>query len=73
MCVQVIPADHDLQKMLHQYEENREKILAASYLWYPDIQLHTHTELKIKIISFRKNMTIHLISLQRTTLYPIIF
>ncbi|XP_036391266.1 thymidine kinase 2, mitochondrial [Megalops cyprinoides] len=25
--VLVIPADHDLQKMLHQYEENREKIL----------------------------------------------
>ncbi|XP_049927085.1 thymidine kinase 2, mitochondrial isoform X1 [Epinephelus moara] len=30
--VLVIPADHDLQKMLHQYEENREKILEASYL-----------------------------------------
>ncbi|XP_044068963.1 thymidine kinase 2, mitochondrial isoform X6 [Siniperca chuatsi] len=30
--VLVIPADHDLQKMLHQYEENRDKILAASYL-----------------------------------------
>uniref|UniRef100_A0A7N8YPB6 Thymidine kinase 2, mitochondrial n=1 Tax=Mastacembelus armatus TaxID=205130 RepID=A0A7N8YPB6_9TELE len=29
--VLVIPADHDLQKMLHKYEENREKILAASY------------------------------------------
>ncbi|XP_073691953.1 thymidine kinase 2, mitochondrial [Garra rufa] len=27
--VLVIPADHDLQKMLHQYEENREKILMA--------------------------------------------
>ncbi|KAL6461323.1 hypothetical protein MHYP_G00294670 [Metynnis hypsauchen] len=27
--VLVIPADHDLQKMLHQYEENREKILTA--------------------------------------------
>lgn len=25
--VLVIPADHDLKKMLHQYEENREKIL----------------------------------------------
>ncbi|XP_037320948.1 thymidine kinase 2, mitochondrial isoform X1 [Pungitius pungitius] len=30
--VLVIPADHDLQKMLHQYEENRDKILAASRL-----------------------------------------
>ncbi|XP_040905994.1 thymidine kinase 2, mitochondrial isoform X1 [Toxotes jaculatrix] len=30
--VLVIPADHDLQKMLHQYEENRDKILAASYI-----------------------------------------
>ncbi|XP_071767546.1 thymidine kinase 2, mitochondrial isoform X2 [Centroberyx gerrardi] len=30
--VLVIPADHDLQKMLHQYEENRDKILAASHL-----------------------------------------
>ncbi|KAM9344969.1 thymidine kinase 2, mitochondrial [Symphorus nematophorus] len=30
--VLVIPADHDLQKMLHQYEENRDKILAASCL-----------------------------------------
>ncbi|XP_030011912.1 thymidine kinase 2, mitochondrial isoform X1 [Sphaeramia orbicularis] len=30
--VLVIPADHDLQKMLHHYEENREKILSASYL-----------------------------------------
>uniref|UniRef100_A0A4W6BPK7 Thymidine kinase 2, mitochondrial n=1 Tax=Lates calcarifer TaxID=8187 RepID=A0A4W6BPK7_LATCA len=30
--VLVIPADHDLQKMLHQYEENRDKILAASYV-----------------------------------------
>ncbi|XP_051280396.1 thymidine kinase 2, mitochondrial isoform X1 [Dicentrarchus labrax] len=30
--VLVIPADHDLQKMLHHYEENRDKILAASYL-----------------------------------------
>ncbi|XP_034755178.1 thymidine kinase 2, mitochondrial isoform X1 [Etheostoma cragini] len=30
--VLVIPADHDLQKMLHQYEENRDKILAASNL-----------------------------------------
>ncbi|XP_068573597.1 thymidine kinase 2, mitochondrial isoform X2 [Cebidichthys violaceus] len=29
--VLVIPADHDPQKMLHQFEENREKILAASY------------------------------------------
>ncbi|KAM8738108.1 thymidine kinase 2, mitochondrial isoform 1-T1 [Acanthopagrus schlegelii] len=29
--VLVIPADHDLQKMLSQYEENRDKILAASY------------------------------------------
>ncbi|XP_022624775.1 thymidine kinase 2, mitochondrial isoform X1 [Seriola dumerili] len=28
--VLVIPADHDLQKMLHQYEKNREKILATS-------------------------------------------
>ncbi|XP_046898313.1 thymidine kinase 2, mitochondrial isoform X1 [Hypomesus transpacificus] len=28
--VLVISADHDRQKMLHQYEENREKILAAS-------------------------------------------
>ncbi|XP_014030997.1 thymidine kinase 2, mitochondrial isoform X2 [Salmo salar] len=28
--VLVIPADDDLQKMLHQYEENREKILAGS-------------------------------------------
>ncbi|XP_063044886.1 thymidine kinase 2, mitochondrial isoform X2 [Engraulis encrasicolus] len=27
--VLVIPADHDLQKMLHQYEENKERILAA--------------------------------------------
>lgn len=27
--VLVIPADHDLKKMLHQYEENREKILMA--------------------------------------------
>ncbi|KAJ8400447.1 hypothetical protein AAFF_G00395710 [Aldrovandia affinis] len=27
--VLVIPADHDLPKMLHQYEENRERILAA--------------------------------------------
>ncbi|KAM3606792.1 uncharacterized protein V6R79_023334 [Siganus canaliculatus] len=27
--VLVIPADQDLQKMLHQYEENRDKILAA--------------------------------------------
>ncbi|KAG7214382.1 hypothetical protein INR49_023093 [Caranx melampygus] len=26
----VIPADHDLQKMLHKYEENRQKILATS-------------------------------------------
>ncbi|CAM4526786.1 unnamed protein product [Leuciscus chuanchicus] len=25
--VLVIPADHDLKKMLHKYEENREKIL----------------------------------------------
>ncbi|XP_078128759.1 thymidine kinase 2, mitochondrial isoform X2 [Sander vitreus] len=30
--VLVIPADYDLQKMLHQYEENRDKILAASDL-----------------------------------------
>ncbi|XP_041803451.1 thymidine kinase 2, mitochondrial isoform X2 [Chelmon rostratus] len=30
--VLVIPADHDLQKMLHQYEENRDKILATSYV-----------------------------------------
>ncbi|TMS01269.1 Thymidine kinase 2, mitochondrial [Larimichthys crocea] len=30
--VLVIPADHDLQKMLHHYEENRDKILSASYL-----------------------------------------
>ncbi|XP_040033979.1 thymidine kinase 2, mitochondrial isoform X2 [Gasterosteus aculeatus] len=30
--VLVIPADHDLQTMLHQYEENRDKILAASRL-----------------------------------------
>ncbi|XP_037637436.1 thymidine kinase 2, mitochondrial-like isoform X1 [Sebastes umbrosus] len=30
--VLVIPADHDLQKMLHQYEENRDKILTAGYL-----------------------------------------
>nr|XP_046257624.1 thymidine kinase 2, mitochondrial isoform X1 [Scatophagus argus] len=30
--VLVIPADHDLQKMLHQYEENRDKILAASII-----------------------------------------
>ncbi|XP_029926074.1 thymidine kinase 2, mitochondrial isoform X2 [Myripristis murdjan] len=30
--VLVIPADHDLQKMLHQYEQNRDKILAASHL-----------------------------------------
>uniref|UniRef100_A0A671VEP0 Thymidine kinase 2, mitochondrial n=1 Tax=Sparus aurata TaxID=8175 RepID=A0A671VEP0_SPAAU len=29
--VLVIPADHDLQKMLSQYEENRDKILAAGY------------------------------------------
>ncbi|KAK9541074.1 hypothetical protein VZT92_001149 [Zoarces viviparus] len=29
--VLVIPADHDPQKMLQQFEENREKILAASY------------------------------------------
>ncbi|KAM4614677.1 thymidine kinase 2, mitochondrial isoform 2-T2 [Polymixia lowei] len=28
--VLVIPADHDLQKMLHQYEENRDQILASS-------------------------------------------
>ncbi|XP_035771461.1 thymidine kinase 2, mitochondrial [Neolamprologus brichardi] len=28
--VLVIPADHNLQSMLHQYEENRAKILAAS-------------------------------------------
>ncbi|XP_057197422.1 thymidine kinase 2, mitochondrial isoform X1 [Triplophysa rosa] len=28
--VLVIPADHDLEKMLHQYEENREKILMAN-------------------------------------------
>ncbi|KAM9546234.1 thymidine kinase 2, mitochondrial-like isoform 1-T1 [Salvelinus alpinus] len=28
--VLVIPADDDLQKMLHRYEENREKILAGS-------------------------------------------
>uniref|UniRef100_A0A3B3S0P6 Thymidine kinase 2 n=1 Tax=Paramormyrops kingsleyae TaxID=1676925 RepID=A0A3B3S0P6_9TELE len=28
--VLVIPADHNLQKMLHQYEENREKILIDS-------------------------------------------
>ncbi|KAG7315008.1 hypothetical protein KOW79_021096 [Hemibagrus wyckioides] len=27
--VLVIPADHDLQKMLHQYEENREKIFTV--------------------------------------------
>ncbi|XP_053473266.1 thymidine kinase 2, mitochondrial isoform X1 [Ictalurus furcatus] len=27
--VLVIPADHDLQKMLHQFEENREKIFAV--------------------------------------------
>ncbi|XP_056317955.1 thymidine kinase 2, mitochondrial [Danio aesculapii] len=27
--VLVIPADHDLKKMLHQYEENRERILMA--------------------------------------------
>ncbi|AWP14498.1 putative thymidine kinase 2 mitochondrial [Scophthalmus maximus] len=30
--VLVIPADHDLQKMLQQYEENRDKILAAGCL-----------------------------------------
>ncbi|XP_070834120.1 thymidine kinase 2, mitochondrial isoform X1 [Chaetodon trifascialis] len=30
--VLVIPADHDLQKMLHQYKENHDKILAASYI-----------------------------------------
>ncbi|TNN63949.1 Thymidine kinase 2, mitochondrial [Liparis tanakae] len=30
--VLVIPADHDLQKILHQLEENRDKILAGSYL-----------------------------------------
>ncbi|KAM7384997.1 hypothetical protein PAMP_001100 [Pampus punctatissimus] len=30
--VLVIPADHDLQNMLHQYEQNRDKILATSYL-----------------------------------------
>ncbi|XP_063731191.1 thymidine kinase 2, mitochondrial isoform X2 [Eleginops maclovinus] len=30
--VLVIPADHDLQEMLHQFEENRDKILAASSL-----------------------------------------
>ncbi|KAF3708495.1 Thymidine kinase 2, mitochondrial [Channa argus] len=30
--VLVIPADHDLEKMLHYYEENRDKILAASCL-----------------------------------------
>lgn len=30
--VLVIPADHDLKKMLHQFEENRDKILAASPL-----------------------------------------
>uniref|UniRef100_A0A7N6A0Z1 Thymidine kinase 2, mitochondrial n=1 Tax=Anabas testudineus TaxID=64144 RepID=A0A7N6A0Z1_ANATE len=30
--VLVIPADHDLQNMLHQYEENRDKILAGSCL-----------------------------------------
>ncbi|XP_070697078.1 thymidine kinase 2, mitochondrial [Pempheris klunzingeri] len=30
--VLVIPADHNLQKMLRQYEENRDKILAASHL-----------------------------------------
>uniref|UniRef100_A0A096ME71 Thymidine kinase 2 n=1 Tax=Poecilia formosa TaxID=48698 RepID=A0A096ME71_POEFO len=28
--VLVIPADYDLQKMLHKYEEHREKILAAT-------------------------------------------
>ncbi|XP_029030919.1 thymidine kinase 2, mitochondrial isoform X4 [Betta splendens] len=28
----VIPADHDLQKMLHQYEKNRDRILAADRL-----------------------------------------
>ncbi|XP_015236874.1 PREDICTED: thymidine kinase 2, mitochondrial isoform X1 [Cyprinodon variegatus] len=28
--VLVIPADHDLQKMLHKYEEHRERILATS-------------------------------------------
>lgn len=38
--VLVIPADHDLQKMLHQYEENRDKILAASYLWYTNTVKH---------------------------------
>ncbi|KAM9365836.1 thymidine kinase 2, mitochondrial isoform 1-T1 [Pholidichthys leucotaenia] len=30
--VLVIPADHDLQRMLRQYEENRDKILTPSYL-----------------------------------------
>ncbi|XP_060896543.1 thymidine kinase 2, mitochondrial isoform X2 [Labrus mixtus] len=30
--VLVIPADHDLNEMLHQYEENRDKILPAGYL-----------------------------------------
>lgn len=29
--VLVIPADHDLQKMLKQYEENRDRILAANH------------------------------------------
>ncbi|XP_006641426.3 thymidine kinase 2, mitochondrial isoform X1 [Lepisosteus oculatus] len=30
--VLVIPADHDLQKMLNQYEENREKILSTNHI-----------------------------------------
>ncbi|CAJ1066537.1 thymidine kinase 2%2C mitochondrial isoform X1 [Xyrichtys novacula] len=30
--VLVIPADHDLEEMLHQYEENRDKILASCCL-----------------------------------------
>lgn len=34
---QVIPADHDLKKMLHQYEENREKILMA-HCWINDLR-----------------------------------
>ncbi|KAM9847610.1 thymidine kinase 2, mitochondrial [Aulostomus maculatus] len=33
--VLVIPADHDLQKMLHKFKENRDKILPACFLRSP--------------------------------------
>lgn len=35
LWLQVIPADHDLQEMLHLYEENRQKIVTACYCWQP--------------------------------------